>query len=393
MKVVIIGNGIAGVMSANYLRGLEPDADKLEIHIYARDRYPYYARIRLPEIFGFDKMISDLQIYKEDWYEKKSITVHYECEAVKILPSEKKVQFSGNRESNYDRLILACGSDSNIPDIKNNSLKGIFKVREYSDALAIKNHIEGGAKKAVVIGGGLLGIETARFLKKIKDVTIIEVFPRLLPRQLDDEGSSMLCGIIENLGINIRLNSQVEEFQGTNKLERILFKDGNIIEADTAVFSMGIKPRISLAKDAGLATNRGLTVNSFLQSSDKDIYAAGDVVEYQNIVWGIIPAALEHANIVAQNIVKGNTVEYRQTTPKTTLKIADIDLTSIGKVILTPEENAKYDVIIKKDLNKNIYEKYVLQDGILIGSIVLGDKSRIKWSEQNINKKVDKNSI
>jgi nitrite reductase (NADH) large subunit len=392
MKVIVIGNGIAGVITAAKLRELEKDAAKLEIHIYSREPYPYYSRIRLPEIFGLNKTIKDLQIYKEDWYDKKAINVHYNFTAQEIIPAQKRILFSDGSQAIYDKLILACGAESIIPGIKNNKLPGIFKIREYEDALAIKRHIDAGARQAVVLGGGLLGLEAARYLKKIKDITIVEIFPRLLPRQLDEQGALILKGIIENMGLKIMLSAEVVEFLGEKRLEGIRLKDGKILKADTTLVSIGIRPRIELAEQAGLKVNRGVVVNEFLESSVPDVYVAGDMVEFQNIVWGLIPAALDHAPIVAHNVLYGNQLKYRQTIPKTSLKVVGVDLTSTGKVILTPEENNEYTVVVKTD-KITTYEKYVLKDGLLKGAIILGNKNRTAWVEKNMEKKVNKEEL
>ena len=389
MKVSIIGNGIAGIMTAGNLRGLEPDEKKLSIDVYTNEPYPYYARIRLPEVVGSEMTIDDLRLYKEEWYQKKSINVHYEHKAVKILKDGHKVIFDNGTEADYDRLVYACGADGLIPKIKNSGIKGIYKLREYEDALAIKSMIGAGAKNAVIIGGGLLGLEMARHMTSIHDMTVIEFFPRLLPRQLDEEAAGMLKEIIENMGIKVRLDSQVIEFVGDKTLEKIILKSGEEIGSDMAVFAAGIKPRIELAKEAGLSVNRGIITNDYLQSSDPDIYAAGDIVEYDGKVWGIIPAAVEHAAIAAHNIINGNSRKYEQTVPKTTLKVVGIDLTSIGKINLSNDEKDLYEVVVKKDTELKIYEKYVLSDGILAGAILFGNKCRVKWVEQNMNKKIN----
>jgi len=393
MKVIIIGNGIAGVMTALRLRDMEKDPGKLAIDIYAREPYAYYSRIRLPEIFGLNKLIHDIQIYKEDSYIKNNINIHYETAAGQIIPQEKKIKFNDNKEAVYDKLVLACGSDSVVPDINNNTLPGIFKIREYDDAAAVKVHMHKGAKEAVVLGGGLLGLEAARYLKLMKKISIIEIYPRLLPKQLDEEGALMLKDIIEGMGINIILNAEAAEFLGGNKLEGIRLKDGRILSADTAIISMGIKPRTELPKNAHILVNKGVVVNEFLESSEQDIYAAGDLVEFQNIVWGIIPAALDHAPVVAHNVLFGNELKYNQTIPKTTLKAAGVDLTSDGKVILSQDELKEYEIIIRIDKIKKIYEKYILKDDILKGAIILGNKAKVRWVELNLNKSVSKDSL
>lgn len=393
MRVIIIGNGIAGVMTANNLRQLEPDHNKLQINIFAREPFLYYARLRLPEVFGLNKFIHEIQIFKEDWYDKKNITVHYEKCIKEISVNDKKVFLDNGESFQYDKLVLACGAESFIPDIPNNKLYGIFRIREYKDAINLKEHIKINNQNAVVIGGGLLGLETARFMNKVKAVTVVEMYPRLLPRQLDNEGAEILKSIIEDFGIKVILNVKTEEFIGNDKVEGVRLNDSKILKAETVVLSIGIIPRIDIAKKAGLETNRGVVANQYLQSSNPDIYLAGDIVEFDKVVMGIIPAALEHAKIVANNILNNNSIKYTQIIPKTTLKIAGIDLTSIGKVILTEDEEKQYEVIINKDINKKTYFKFVFKGQTLAGCIILGDKTKAKWAEDNTGKIVDKNKL
>ena len=390
MKVIIIGNGIGGVMTASKLRGLEPNPEKLTIEIYTREPYEYYSRIRLPE--ACTKLLSaeDLAIYAPDWYQKRNIQVFKNQEVVKIDRSNKAIILKSGKRENYDKLVLAMGSDAFKLPIKNVDLDGIFTIREYGDAETIRQYITQGTKHAVVIGGGLLGLEAARHMRmaNIETLTIIEVFPRLLPKQLDDEGARILKKIIEDLGCNVILGAQVAEFCGEKRVSSLRLKDGRELPAETVLISAGIKPRIALAKDAGLVVNKGVVVDDHLRSSDKDIFVAGDLVEFEGIVWGIIPAALDHAPVIANNILGNEHVKYRQTIPQNTLKVAGINLTSIGKVIFEEGQEKEYIIFKKTDENIQRYEKFVIQQGKLIGGILLGSKENLSWLTQKVGQEV-----
>ncbi len=392
MKVIIIGNGIGGVMTASKLRTMDPN---VEIEIYTREPYEYYSRVRLPEVCATLMSAEDLEVYKPEWYEKKKIIVFKNQEVVKINRPTKEIVLKNGKREKYDKLVLAMGSDAFKLPIKNANLDGIFTIREYGDADTIRQYITKGTKHAVVIGGGLLGLEAARHIRqaKIDTLTIIEIFPRLLPKQLDEEGARILKNIIERLGCTVILGTQVTEFCGDKQVTSLRLKDGRELPAETVLISAGIKPRITLAKDAGLTVNKGIVVDDHLRSSDKDIFVAGDLVEFQGIVWGIIPAALDHAPVIANNILGNEHIKYKQTIPQNTLKVVGINLTSMGKVTFDDGYENEYTILKKTDESKERFEKYVVKDGKLVGSILLGSKDNFNWLMQKIGKEITEKEI
>ncbi len=382
-------------MTASKLRTAEPDPKKLEIEIYTREPYEYYSRVRLPEVCATMMSAEDLEVYKPEWYEKKNIEVFKNQEVEKIYRATKEIALKSGKRETYDKLVLAMGSDAFKLPIKNTDLDGIFTIREYGDADNIRQYITKGTKHAVVIGGGLLGLEAARHIRKAKidTLTIIEIFPRLLPKQLDEEGAGILKRIIERLGCTVILGAQVVEFCGEKQVKSLRLKDGRELPAETVLISAGIKPRIGLAKDAGLTVNKGIVVDDHLRTNDKDIFVAGDLVEFGGMVWGIIPAALDHAPVVANNILGNDHIKYKQTIPQNTLKVVDIYLTSMGKVTFDDGHENEYTIFKKTDENKERYEKFVVKDGKLVGSILLGSKDNLNWLTQKIGKEITENEI
>jgi nitrite reductase (NADH) large subunit len=395
VKVIIIGNGIGGVMTASKLRTMEPDPAKLEIDIYTREAYEYYSRVRLPEVCATLMSAEDLAVYKSEWYEKKNIRVFKNQEVAKIDRAAKEIVLKNGKREQYDKLVLAMGSDAFKLPIKNADLDGIFTIREYGDADTIRQYITRGTKHAVVIGGGLLGLEAARHIRaaKIDTLTIIEVFPRLLPRQLDEEGARILKKVIERLGCTVILGAQASEFCGDKQVKSLRLKDGRELPAETVLISAGIKPRIALAKDAGLTVNKGILVDDHLRTNDKDIFVAGDLVEFNGMVWGIIPAALDHAPVVANNILGNEHIKYKQTIPQNTLKVVGINMTSMGKVTFDDGHENEYTILKKTNEKKERYEKYVVKDGKLVGSILLGSKDNLGWLTQKIGKEITEKEI
>ena len=398
MKVVIIGNNVAGTFTAQNLRSLNED---IEIEVFTQEQYPYYTRIKLPELIPEKVTIDSLIVFNEDWYKSKRINLHLNKKAVSIDPKNKTVLFENDDDPvHYDKLVLALGSTPNIPPIKNarelkERNKGVFTLRTIDDALEIKDYIEKlTVKKAIVIGGGLLGLELANQLKDTNlETTVVEFFPRLLPRQLDEECGSMLKNEIESRDINVVLDAATEEILGNGKVSGIKLKDGRIFEAGIILIQAGIRLTIDLAKNAGIETNRGIIVNKFLETSKKDIYAVGDCVEYNNQVWGIIPACMEQSKIVAASIIGSKRVEYEGTTPKNTLKIVGIDLTSIGTIDPSKEETGGWEILKKADKKDCCYQKLILKDNKLKGAILFGDNKALSYVYKKMEEDVDKEEL
>jgi nitrite reductase (NADH) large subunit len=385
-----VGNGIAGIMVAARLRALEPDEARLTVEIYTRESIEYYSRIRLPEIFSSSLSAEDLEIYKPGWYEQKHIRVLKNQDVTRIEPGSRHIYTKNGTAIPYDELVLATGADSYKPPIKNVDLDGVFTIREYGDADAIRRYLTTGTRHAVVVGGGLLGLEAARFLQvpEVEDVTIVEIMPRLLPKQLDDEGSRILQSVVEGPRCFVRLGVEVAAFLGNTQVRGLKLADGSELPCETALISAGITPRIGLARDAGLKVRRGVIVDERLHTSVEHIWAAGDIAEFKGVVWGIIPAAMDHAPVVASNILGKDPIVYHQTIPQNTLKVAGMNVTSIGKVVFEKGEETRFQVIEKADDTQKRYEKYVLSNGLLVGCILLGSRDNYGFATQRIGKPV-----
>ncbi|MFX0175551.1 MAG: FAD-dependent oxidoreductase [Candidatus Hodarchaeota archaeon] len=396
MKVVIIGNNVAGTFSAQNVRYLDENA---EIEIFTQEKYPYYTRIKLPELISKKVSIQDLIVFNEEWYKTKNINLNLNRNVKNIDPDKKEILLEDyNAPINYDKLILAIGSSPNIPPIKNAIEmvgKGLYTLRTVDDALEIRNFIEvNKAKKAIIIGGGLLGLELANQIKDCNvKTTVVEFFPRLLPRQLDDECSEMLKEEIENRGINVILNAVTEEILGNGTVKGINLKDGRNLQADIILIQAGIRPNINLASNANIETNRGIIVNEFLETSAKDVYAVGDCIEYKNQIWGIIPACMEQSKIIAASILGNKNIEYQGTTPKNTLKIVGLELTSIGVFDPSKEEGAGWEILKKADKKDCCYQKLVIKGNTLKGAILFGENKALSYVYNKMEQDVDKKEL
>ena len=394
MKVVIIGNGVAGTFAAQNIRNQD---DNIEIEIYSKEKYPYYTRIKLPELISERITIDDIIVFQEEWYENKKIKTYLNKKIKAIHPKQKQIIIEDeDKPIGYDKLILATGSMPNIPPIKNAVEmigKGVFTLRNIDNALEIRDYIKkNNVQKAIVIGGGLLGLELARQIKNCNlDTTVVEFFPRLLPRQLDLDCGGILKKEIENMGINVELDAATEEIITNGTVKGIKIKDGREIEGDIVLIQAGIRATIDLAKNAKLDTNRGIIVNQFLETSVEDIYAVGDNIEYNSQTWGIIPACLEQSKVVAASVIGKKDIEYKGTIPKNTLKIVGIDLTSVG--VYDPEDinqvGAGWEILKNIDKKGGCYKKIVIKGNTLKGAILFGEKEAIPYVNKNLEKEIE----
>jgi len=397
MKIIVIGNNVAGTFSAQNIRNLN---ESVEIEIFTEENYPYYTRIKLPEFISDKVSINDMIVFKDNWYERKNIILNLDEKVVKIVPNEKKIYTEKSpKPYSYNKLIIATGSNPNIPPIENAKEmehKGLFTLRNFNDALEIKEYIAklNSKAKAIIIGGGLLGLELANQINQVGlETIVVEFFPRLLPKQLDEECSIMLKEEIEARGISIILNATTEKILGSEQVEGIKLKDGRLFDAEIVLIQAGIRPEIGLAQNAGIKTNRGIIVNQFLETSEEDIYAVGDCIEYKNQTWGIIPACMEQSKIISASVLDKKTKEYIGTTPKNTLKIVGLELTSIGTFDPSSEEGGGWNILKKADKKDCCYQKIVLKDNKLKGAILFGDNKAMSYVTNKMEQDVDTNEL
>ncbi len=390
VNIVIIGNGIAGISVAKELRQREPDPTRLAITVIARESYDYYSRIRLPEVFGGGGLGAELlALYKPSWYSEKSIAVRLGQDAVAIDVRSRKIMMSSGGEIPFDRLVLALGADPVRPDIPGAYLPGVFTVREYDDAARVRRAVERNPVSAVVVGGGLLGLEAARHLGDfgVRKLTVLESAIRLLPRQMDERGAQVLADAFRAMGIDVATGVRVARFTGSDRVDGVELEDGREIPAASVVLSMGVRPRIGLAKAAGISTARGIIVDDFLRTAIPEIFAVGDCAEHRSVCLGIIPAALEQAPVCASALLGDYIHPYSGTVPTNTLKIAGLDVFSAG-IVERGEGDRCEEVLVGTMPGR--YERYLLRDRILVGAIVIGSKERARAAARMMGKTVER---
>ena len=388
-RYLIIGNGVAGARAAVKIR----EADqKGEIHIFTEEAYPFYYRVRFPEFMAGEVTIQNLTIHTKEWYQSKGISIHLEEPITEVNVQKKEVTSEQGKNYAYDLLLMATGGNPFVPPIKGREKKGVFSLRTVEDAIRMKE-FSGGVKKAILIGGGLVGLETGgALLRRGIKVAVIEHNPRILPRQMDPEGAEILQRKMESMGFSFFLNGQSEEIFGKEKAEGVRLKDGRTVEGKMVIVSAGVKPNIKLAQAMGMETKNGILVNDHLETKSEGIFAAGDVAEHRGRCYGIWPAAQRQGETAGVNMAGGNAL-YEGTVVSNTLKVVGIDLTAAGEI----DAEGKLDCVVRSDREKCTYCKVAFKEDKIVGCIVLGDveeRSEILGAvEKNVNIKEIKKSI
>ena len=383
MRMVIIGSGIAGVTAARSIRENKPN---VSISLYTHEKYVYYPRPRLYELLSEEVTLPDIFAFSPEWYQNRALQIHLNTEVLNIEIPSKTLLLKDHSRVYYDRLLLANGSHPFLPPIKGIEKKGVFTLRSFDDALAIKRYVSK-KRSVVIIGGGLLGLELAVVLCKLNlQVTVVELFPRLLPRQLDHDGAEILKELLERYGIEFILGVNVSEILGEKEVSGIVLDNGRILSCTMILVSAGIRPNVALARVAGINVNKGVLVDKYMQTSVSDVYAAGDVTEFEGRIYGIIPAAIDQGKIAAMNMLGDNQYVYEGSTPSNMLKIMEIELMSMG---MTNLEDSQYEELKKMDKKQGIYKKLVFHQGKIIGAIILGDKRATRYIKRFITQKVE----
>lgn len=382
MKLVIVGNGVAGTTTARFVADRAPET---EIEVYTDEPYLYYPRPRLIDLIEGKIAADDMPQYAEAWYQKRGIRVHLDSPVASLAPDTHTITLQDGSIVPYDKLVLANGAANFIPPFTGADLDGVASLRSLEDALYLRARSQAAAH-TVILGGGLLGLDLAMALEtNCRDVTVVELMPRLLPRQLDEQGAAMLTALVVKRGVQVITNDVCTQIKGDGKVEEVVLKSGRTLPTDLVAVSAGVCPNIGLAQAAGLACKRGIIVDNYLRTSAEDILAIGDVAEYNNRVWAIIPTALAQAKTAAASVLDDFTTAYEDIVPSTTLKVTGIDLTSIGEVNPIGDDFVE---LRQQDDKAGTYKKLVIRNGLVIGAILLGDRQNVRTVTTLIDKQV-----
>jgi NAD(P)H-nitrite reductase large subunit len=364
-KVVIIGNGAAGLGAAEALRGASPS---LEIAVVTDESHHFCNRMAIGRVIYGRTAMEGLFLLPDDWYVAKKIDVWRNTLAVSIDRQARSVRLGTGETLPYDRLILATGAKSASPNPGYASFANAYVLRSANDALEIRARIQRhGARKAVVLGGGVLGVEAADALQHLGlDVIILQRSARLMDRQLDEIGALRLTQYLEAIGVRVRTHAAVEEFIGDGVLREVRLADGERIKGDIFIASVGLAPNVELARACGLDVGRGVKVDDKMRSSDPAIFAIGDVAERLGAAGGLWPIAVAQARIAAAALLGGEE-SYRTPPLLLQLKCDGVDLRSYGDV--EPREG---DEVLCADQDQDVWWKLILRDGKLAGAVFVG---------------------
>lgn len=383
---LIIGNGVAGTTAAENIRKLDKAG---KITIVTEESTPFYYRMRLPDFISGDLVEDKLSAKKDQWYKDQGIELKLQTRIQGADPGKKTVSTQSGLEIPYDRLLIATGSRSFIPPMKGSDKKGVFALRTIQDARDIVAWAKN-IQKVVLIGGGLLGLEAGNALRKLgKNLTVVEFFPRLLPRQLDVTGGGRLQKIMEGMGFSFRLGAKTQEIKGEDRASGVLLEGGELLPAEMVIVSAGVRPSLELAKALNLDHDKGVKVDEQMRTNQSGIYAAGDVAEFKGMPYGIWTAATEQGQIAGTNMAGGNAL-YKGTVMANTLKVIGIDLASAGNI------DAENKLESKVLTDEKAYKKIVLENDQIVGCIMLGDTkgftkiTKLMSEKQNVSQIKDK---
>ncbi|HKY02978.1 MAG TPA: nitrite reductase large subunit NirB [Burkholderiales bacterium] len=374
MKLVMVGNGMAGVRTLEEVLKLSPDL--YDITVFGAEPHPNYNRILLSPVLAGEMTIKDIMLNDLDWYSDNNIKLHLNKKVVKIDRRARKVFAEDGTEEEYDRLLLATGSNPFMLPIPGKDLQGVLSYRDIQDTDAM---IEASKhyKHAVVIGGGLLGLEAANGLKlRGMNVTVVHLMDWLMERQLDKTAADMLQKSLEQKGLHFLLKTQTSEILGNGgRVKGVKFKDGSEITADLVVMAIGIRPNTALAESAGLYCNRGIVVNDTMQSYDPRIYAVGECVAHRGISYGLVAPLFEMGKVCANHLAMFGIGRYTGSVTSTKLKVTGIDLFSAGD--FAPAEDR--EEIVLHDAVGGVYKRLVVKDNKILGGVLYGDTADGAW--------------
>ncbi|SDX44995.1 assimilatory nitrite reductase (NAD(P)H) large subunit precursor [Albimonas donghaensis] len=371
-RLVVIGAGMASGRALEELFALDPDA--YDVTLFGAEPRGNYNRLMLSPVLSGEKTYEEIITHDAAWYAANRVTCRF-GEAVTAVDRARKVVITAQGETPYDKLIVATGSQPFIIPVPGRDLPGVITFRDLDDVNRMREAAAVPGAKAVVIGGGLLGLEAAAGLRmQGMEVTVLHLMPHLMERQLDPAAAYLLQKELERRGISVRCKANTHAIEGTDKVEGVKLDDGTVIPADIVVMAVGIRPDTALAKEAGLACGRGVHVDDRMVTSDPDVLGVGECVEHDGMVYGLVAPLYEMGRVLARTLV-GEAGAYRGSVMNTKLKVTGVDLFSAGDFA----EGDDRDEIVFRDPARGVYKRIVLRDDKVIGAVMYGDTADGAW--------------
>lgn len=382
-KLIVVGNGMAGMRTVEELLKLAPDL--YDITVFGSEPHGNYNRILLSPVLAGEKTVDDIMLNPREWYAQNGITLHAGDPVVKIDRPRRMLYSKSGIAMEYDRLLLATGSKPFIIPVPGHQLPGVIAFRDIHDVETMlesaRNH-----RHAVVIGGGLLGLEAANgLLRQGMEVTVVHVMDSLMERQLDKPAAALLKASLERKGLRILLNAHTAEIVGPERATALRFKDGSEIPADLVVMTAGVRPNIDLAKSCGLHCDKAIIVDDTLQTYDPRIYAVGECVQHRKALFGLVAPIWDQARVCATHLAGVGHSRYIQQATATKLKVTGVDLYSAGDFI----GDADSEDLVLRDPRRGVYKRLVLKHNRIVGAVLYGDVKDGPWYFDLIQNKAD----
>jgi nitrite reductase (NADH) large subunit len=372
-RLVVIGNGMAGMRTVEELLQLTPDL--YDVTVFGAEPHVNYNRILLSPLLAGEKSVGEIILHSPEWYTEHGVTLRSGDPVVQIDRRRRVVRSQNGIEVPYDRLLIATGSKPIVLPVPGAQLRGVVTFRDLADVDAM---LEAARcfRKAVVIGGGLLGLEAANALvRRGMDVTVVHLFESLMERQLDASAATLLKTSLQTRGLKFHMPAKTAAILGTERVTGVQFADGVEIEADLVVMAAGVRPNTELATRAGLRCERGVLVDDTLQTFDPNIYAVGECVQHRNSTFGLVAPLWEQARVCAVHLAEIGVSRYRGTLSATQLKVTGIELYSAGDFAGTEGTEA----LVLRDHRRGVYKRLVIRDNKLSGAVLYGDTRDGAW--------------
>ena len=382
-KLVVIGNGMAGIRTIEHL--LERAPDLYQITVFGSEPHVNYNRILLSPVLAGEKTLEEIVLNPPSWYEEHGVKLR-KGETIEMIDRRTRevVTATGERVS-YDRLLIATGSHPIILPVPGKELKGVVSYRDIND-VNLMLHAATQHKHAVVVGGGLLGLEAANgLMKRGMDVTVVHLVDTLMERQLDKTAGVMLRKSLEARGLKFKMPAQTQTILGDERVTGVRFADGSEVAADLVVMAVGIRPNVDLAKRAGLHCERGIVVSDTMQTFDGRIYAVGECVQHRRQTYGLVAPLFDQAKVCANHLGLRGFARYEGSSVSTKLKVTGIDLFSAGDFAPAPDR----EEIVLHDVGGGVYKRLVLKDNKILGAVLYGDTGDGAWSFQLLREGAD----
>ncbi len=386
-KLVVIGNGMAPGRVLDEL--FAKDGSLYDVTIFNAEPRVNYDRIMLSPVLSGEKCFDDIIIHDDDWYAAHNVTLHKGKRVSAIDREEGCVVAEDGTKAFYDKLLIATGSSPIVVPIPGHDLNGVITYRDLDDVDRMLAYAEKGGR-AVVIGGGLLGLEAAAGLRmRGMEVTVLHLMPSLMERQLDEAAGHLLEKAITERGINVITKANSKEILGTTHVTGVRLEDGTEIAADLVCMAVGIRPNTELAANSGLDAGRGILVNDQMQTSDPNIFAVGECVEHRGQCYGLVAPLYEMAKVIAQQLAYASEAIYEGSVTSTKLKVTGVDLFSAGDFA---DADGREEIVFR-DAAQGVYKRLVLEDNRIVGVVLYGDTVDGAWFFQQMKDQTDVSDV